>query len=143
MNLITKNDAYFRYLDAYHEAIMEFIINESELYNEKIRKTQNDWFFMSFYKTACSMMENGCDLSERQKEIIDLEMKKKNIPIPRLEQFNLSLRIFFKLNYAGHSFADKADIGDFFYLLANEEKINASYEEKFIRNNHFDFFHKE
>lgn len=137
------NDAYFRYLDAYNEAILEFISNESAIYKKKQPKTQSDWFFISFYETASKMMNNGCDLSDKQREIIEREMNKRNTPIPRIEQFNLTFRLFFKLDYNGYSFADHADLGDFFYLLAKSNEINAEYEEKFNNNLHIEFFHKK
>lgn len=132
---------FWIYYESYIDAITEFIESELEILNSKDSLDKIEKFYFNFYYTCKSMLDNGVELSNKQIPIIEREMTRKHVKIPKSKDYCLSLKIFVKLNIDNKKFAEKVDLGDFFLLLSKREDINNAYEKAFESQIHIKDFH--
>jgi hypothetical protein len=120
-------------MEAHDECISDFVFEMSERYTSG--------FYKSFYETCCSMILNRVDLSFKQLEIIGREMKKRDVKIPKLSDFQLKLTRFLNFEMNGKLFRGKIPFDELFLALNISEEFNKKYRESFEKNTHLKDFH--
>ena len=130
-----SNQQFIEYEDAYNEAILDFISDQID------KKPFLNSFFQSFYQTCLNMLDNGIDLSNKQREIIEREMIKQKISIPQLKNFGLKFSIPLHFHLQNRIYNAFTNLDDFFLALSKIEIFNKAYEKAFEENTHF-VFHK-